>query len=133
MLRLSGPVLLAAALDVVLLSPWLFDRADLGVYTSEAFLQIKHWNATRLPSSISNVPRTAYALLGPAMLAALGLLLVLGVAGRRTIGTGNERTAIASPTANGVFLPLALSMIVVVAGALLRIPERAQWWLVVLF
>ena len=38
-----------------------------------------------------------------------------------------------SPTANGVFLPLALSMIVVVAGALLRIPERAQWWLVVLF
>jgi hypothetical protein len=38
------------------LAPWLFDRADMAVYTSPAFLAIKSWRPTFVPLRIRQLP-----------------------------------------------------------------------------
>jgi hypothetical protein len=58
------PLVLAVAVDAVVLGPWILDRADLAVYASDAFLQIKHWGATRLPGRLSHAWVFADSLIG---------------------------------------------------------------------
>jgi hypothetical protein len=65
------PIAAAAAVDALILAPWLLDRSDLAGYVSDAFLQIKHWNVARGPGTLSAIPTYFRDALGFGVTAAL--------------------------------------------------------------
>ena len=73
------PVLLAVAFDAVVLAPWMLDRADMEVYLSREFLEVKHWSPTLLPTRLQDMPGFVVGWAGPALVAAAFLLAVWSV------------------------------------------------------
>jgi len=79
---LALPVAAAILVDAVVLSPWLFDRADMQVYSSRAFLAIKRWNPTFVPLRASQVPAFVEATVGIGVATAFVLLAAVIAFGR---------------------------------------------------
>jgi hypothetical protein len=56
--RLSAlivPAVAAVVVDVLVLAPWLFDREDMRVYATDAFLAVKNWKPTVVPLRAEHV------------------------------------------------------------------------------
>ena len=73
---IAVPVLAAIAVDAIVLAPWLFDRADMAVYTSPAFLAIKSWRPTFVPLRIRQLPAFIDGRVGVSLAVALAMLCV---------------------------------------------------------
>ena len=113
------PVVLAAAVDAVLLAPWLLDRSDLSVYATDAFLQIKHWNTAGVPTRMSDIVGFVDGRIGPGLvvaLAALGIVVLF----RRTDPTTTD----GAQTSLGV---LCIAAFVLVSAS--QSAQRALPWL----
>jgi hypothetical protein len=92
------PLFAAAAVDAIVLAPWLLDRADMAVYTTPAFLAIKTWRPTFVPLRIRQVPAFVDGRVGVSLTVALAMLCVViavlrvarqtGGAGRRSVAGG---------------------------------------------
>jgi hypothetical protein len=128
------PIALAAVVDAAVLAPWLFDRADLTVYLAEAFLQIKHWNSTRLPLRLQDMSLYFEGMVGRGMGAALLVLLVLAVTRRvRVLTRGRAAQGPGIRMPGTYFWPLLASVALVAAGLRLQAGELAALFLGLLF
>ena len=90
------PIVLAGVLDGAVTAPWLLDRSDLAIYVSDAFLQIKHWNAMAAPGRVGEIPGFVTAQIGWGVAATLVLLCLcvsLQHAGLKPRATGGEKGA----------------------------------------
>ena len=92
---IAVPVLAAIAVDAIVLAPWLFDRADMAVYTSPAFLAIKSWRPTFVPLRIRQLPAFIDGRVGVSLVVALAMLCVAIVTIRaaRRFRDDTQRTA----------------------------------------
>lgn len=91
------PMLLAVVVDAIVLAPWLLDRADLRVYVSDAFLQLKHWNPARVPLRVAQLPDFIGIHVGLGLTA--GLIMLIGLAAtRRLHGERHAHTTETSTT-----------------------------------
>jgi hypothetical protein len=70
------PIVLAAALDGLVLAPWLLDRSDLQAYVTDGFLLIKHWNPTNVALRIRQIPQFLGWRVGWTLTAAFTLLSI---------------------------------------------------------
>ena len=74
------PILLAGLLDALALAPWMLDRADIAVYSGDAFLAIKHWKPMEPPVRLQDIHGFVMGWIGPGMavaLAALGVSIAI--------------------------------------------------------
>jgi hypothetical protein len=76
------PLLLAAVLDAVIMGPWLLDRSDMTGYVSDAYLQIRNWNARQAPGGVDDIPGFVMVRFGPGVVIAL-VMLYVSIAVRR--------------------------------------------------
>jgi hypothetical protein len=79
---LISPAVAAVATDAIVLAPWLFDRADMRVYTSPDFLAVKRWAPTFVPLRASQVPSFLDTPVGASLAATLLVASALTVTGR---------------------------------------------------
>lgn len=87
---IAVPVLAAVAVDALVLAPWLFDRADMAVYTTPAFLAIKSWRPTFVPLRARQLPAFIDGRVGVSVTVALALLCVVMVTLRAARRTGDD-------------------------------------------
>jgi len=79
---LAVPIAAAVLVDAIVLAPWLFDRADMSVYSSPAFLAIKRWNPTFVPLRVSQLTAFVEAPVGIGITTAFGIVAALIAAAR---------------------------------------------------
>lgn len=113
------PIVLAVVVDVAVLSPWLFDRADLAAYAGDAFLQVKHWNPIGFPAGAPDLPRYIDGLLGPALLGAL-LVSLLAAVTRSFRSSQAARHLAIRPPPERYFWPLLTAFALLLAAVMLR-------------
>ena len=111
------PVLLAVAFDALVLAPWMLDRADMEVYLSRQFLEVKHWSATPLPARLQDLPGFVVGWAGPAVVAAALMLAGWSVkqAIDRRVGK-SARPAISLPKQRYLLAVVALATALVVSA-----------------
>ncbi len=73
------PILAAGAIDAAILAPWIRDRWDLRPYVDEAFLQVKHWNAMKVPLRLSDMPAFFVGRVGLALTLSAAALAFVSV------------------------------------------------------
>ena len=131
---LAVPIVAAIVVDVVLLSPWLFDRGDLRVYGSPEFLSIKNWWPTPVPLRTGQLAASLEARVGFSILAAMAALLGTLTLSRRLALPRTGMPSKASARVSGLHLwTVPLLVIIVTVLASYGITRATATWPGVLF
>jgi hypothetical protein len=127
---LAIPIGAAVVIDALVLAPWLFDRADMRVYTGEAFLGVKRWTPTLVPLRLSQLPSFIADPAGFGVVAALALMCA-AIAAERPTASGRGSAAAESGFTTGVrahiwIVPL-LAVAMAAAGSSGVMRQQAPW------
>jgi hypothetical protein len=127
---LMVPVLAAIAVDTLVLAPWLFDRADMRVYTSPDFLAVKRWTPTFVPLRAAQLPSFIDASVGASLAVALFVLCAL-VPGRRAgvLRRRGRGGTFAPPTSGAYVWVVPLLSVAMVAAASYGVTRQEHPWL----